>query len=71
VRPAEGVSWRGLTAWGPGILTYLAIAGNLAVVGLPGLPALGASLPSLLVAGLAYLALSRRAPRPEPSALAP
>ncbi len=53
-----GVSFRGLAAWGLGILTYLAIAGNLAGLGLPGLPALGASLPSLFVAGLAYGALA-------------
>jgi nucleobase:cation symporter-1, NCS1 family len=71
LQPAEGVSWRGLTAWGLGILTYHAITGNLAVVGVPGVPALGASIPSLLAAGAAYLALARRAPRPAPSALAP
>jgi putative hydroxymethylpyrimidine transporter CytX len=63
LRPPDRVNWRGLIAWALGIVTYLAIAGRLAVMGLPGLPAVGASLPSLFVAGLAYLLLSRRARR--------
>ena len=61
-RPPDQVNWRGLAAWALGVLTYLAIAGKLAVLGLPGLPAVGASLPSLLVAGLAYRLLARRRP---------
>jgi putative hydroxymethylpyrimidine transporter CytX len=65
------VNWRGLAAWGLGVATYLAIAGRLAVVGLPGMPTVGASLPSLLVAGAAYLLLARRARRPAGAAAAP
>jgi NCS1 family nucleobase:cation symporter-1 len=61
---ARGASWRGLTAWGLGVVTYLWIAGKLAGLGLAGVPDVGASLPSLAVAGLLYLALARRAPRP-------
>jgi putative hydroxymethylpyrimidine transporter CytX len=68
-RPPEGVSWRGLVAWALGILTYLAIAGRLAPV-VPGVPAVGASLPSLAVAWLAYLLLARRVRRPVRAAVA-
>jgi NCS1 family nucleobase:cation symporter-1 len=66
-----GVNWRGLVAWALGVATYLAIAGKLAFVGLPGVPAVGASLPSLLVAGAAHLLLSRGARRPAGAAAAP
>jgi putative hydroxymethylpyrimidine transporter CytX len=62
---AGGVSWPGLLAWAGGILVYHAVAGNLARLGLPGTPWLGASLPGLVAAGLIYLVLARsRAPAP-------
>ena len=68
-RPPDRVSWRGALAWGLGVVTYLAIAGRFAPV-LPGLPAVGASLPSLGVAWLAYLLLARRVRRPAEAAVA-
>ncbi len=58
-----GVNWLGITAWGLGVLAYLGIAGKLAVLGLSGLPSMGASLPSLLVAGATYLGLVRLVPQ--------
>jgi putative hydroxymethylpyrimidine transporter CytX len=68
-RPADRVSWRGLVAWGLGIFTYLAIAGRLEPL-VPGVPMVGASLPSLGVAWLAYWLLARRARRPAEAAAA-
>jgi nucleobase:cation symporter-1, NCS1 family len=58
-----GINWLGVLAWGLGIVTYQWAIGSFVGLGLPGPPAAGASLPSLLVAGLAYLALARLAPR--------
>jgi putative hydroxymethylpyrimidine transporter CytX len=69
--PPDRVNWRGLAAWALGVLTYLAIARKLAVVGLPGLPAVGASLPSLFVAGLAYRLLGGRSRGPARAPAAP
>src|SRR5204863_337303 len=59
----HGVNWLGVGAWALGVIAYLGITGKLAGVGLAGLPAAGASLPSLAVAFGAYLALARVAPR--------
>jgi putative hydroxymethylpyrimidine transporter CytX len=59
--PDPGVRWRGIVAWALGIVTYLWLAGRLEGLGLPGVPAIGASLPSLLVAAGAHLALARGA----------
>ena len=56
-----GVRWQGLLAWALGVGTYLWIAGRLEPLGLSGLPGIGASLPSLGVAAVAYLAVTRRA----------
>jgi putative hydroxymethylpyrimidine transporter CytX len=61
-RVSPGVRWVGMAAWGTGVGVYLWIAGRLAPIGLPGSPALGASLPSLLAAAVGYLALARVAP---------
>jgi hypothetical protein len=58
-----GINWLGVLAWGLGIVTYQWAIGSFVGLGLPGPSAAGASLPSLLVAGLAYLALARLAPR--------
>jgi putative hydroxymethylpyrimidine transporter CytX len=55
-----GIRWQGVLAWALGVGAYLWIAGRLAPVGLTGLPAIGASLPSLLVAALAYLTVALR-----------
>jgi NCS1 family nucleobase:cation symporter-1 len=62
-RGAGGVRWRGLAAWACGVAVYRWAAGDLAGFGLPGLPALGASLPALAAAGLAHVLLARTAPR--------
>lgn len=59
----HGIHWPGIVAWAAGAGAYLWIAGKLEVVGLPGAPAVGASLPSLAVAGLVYLALAGGRPR--------
>jgi NCS1 family nucleobase:cation symporter-1 len=61
-----GVRWQGVLAWALGTATYLWIAGRLAPLGLAPVPAIGASLPSLAVAAVAYLAVGRRE-RDEPS----
>ncbi len=58
----QGVSWIGLGAWGLGVLVYHWMAGSFAAVGLSGLPDVGASLPSLVVAAAAYLGLAFVAP---------
>jgi len=58
-----GVNWLGIVAWGLGILIYRWAAGSFAGVGLAGLPTFGASIPSLIVAAVAYLLLVRLAPR--------
>lgn len=55
-----GVRWQGAVAWVLGVGTYLWIAGRLEPLGLAGLPTIGASLPSLGVAALTYLAVTRR-----------
>jgi putative hydroxymethylpyrimidine transporter CytX len=56
-----GVRWQGVLAWVLGTVTYLWIAGRLAPLGLAAVPAIGASLPSLAVAAVAYLAVARTA----------
>ncbi len=56
-----GVRWQGMLAWALGVGAYLWIAGRLEPLGLPGVPFVGASLPSLAVAVLAYLAVARGA----------
>ena len=56
-----GLRWQGMLAWALGVATYLWIAGRLAPLGLAGLPAIGASLPSLGVAAVTYLAVTRGA----------
>jgi putative hydroxymethylpyrimidine transporter CytX len=53
-----GVRWQGAVAWALGVGAYLWIAGRLEPLGLAGLPAIGASLPSLGLAAAAYLAVS-------------
>jgi putative hydroxymethylpyrimidine transporter CytX len=53
------VHWPGIVAWLVGAVTYHWIAGNLGFLGLAGAPDLGASLPSFLVALVAYAALAR------------
>jgi len=58
----HGVNWLGVAAWAAGILVYRWAAGSFAELGLPAWP-VGASIPSLLAAGLVYLALTRLAPR--------
>jgi putative hydroxymethylpyrimidine transporter CytX len=57
-----GVNWLGVTAWAAGILVYRWAAGSFAGLGLPAW-AVGASIPSLLAAGLVYLILTRLGPR--------
>jgi hypothetical protein len=47
-----------VAAWALGVAAYLWIAGSLEPLGLAGVPALGASLPSLAIAAAAHLALS-------------
>lgn len=59
----HGVNWLGLSAWALGVAAYLAIGGWFARWGLPGLPGVGASIPSLVVSAGAYLALARLLPR--------
>lgn len=54
-----GVRWRGVVAWAMGVVSYLWIAGRLEALGLPGMSAVGASLPSLAAAALSYGVLSR------------
>ena len=56
---APGVRWQGVLAWVLGFGAYLWIAGRLEPLGLAGLPALGASLPSLGLAAVVYLAVTR------------
>jgi hypothetical protein len=48
-----------MLAWSLGVGAYLWIAGRLEPLGLPGFPAIGASLPSLGLAAAAYLAATR------------
>jgi putative hydroxymethylpyrimidine transporter CytX len=55
----RGVRWQGALAWGLGVVGYLWIAGRLAPLGMPGLPAIGASLPSLGLAAVVYLGVTR------------
>jgi NCS1 family nucleobase:cation symporter-1 len=57
----HGVNWLGVAGWGAGILVYRWASGSLAGLGLDAW-AVGASVPSLLAAGLVYLALARLAP---------
>ncbi len=57
-----GVNWVGVAAWATGVLTYLAISGQLGALGVPGIDWLGASIPSLLAAGASYLACARLVP---------
>jgi NCS1 family nucleobase:cation symporter-1 len=54
-----GVRWQGALAWALGVGAYLWIAGRLEPLGLAGLPAIGASLPSLGLAAGTYLAVGR------------
>jgi purine-cytosine permease-like protein len=56
-----GVSWIGLVAWGVGVFAYRWIA--------QGLPWIGASVPSFVVAGLIYLFLARLVGRGRQSAV--
>jgi nucleobase:cation symporter-1, NCS1 family len=60
-----GVRWQGALAWALGVATYLWIAGRLEPFGLAGLPAIGASLPSLVLAAAVYL-VGTRATGPSP-----
>lgn len=60
-----GVSWVGLIAWALGILVYLWIAKGLWLG--QGVPWLGASVPSFLSAGVAYLLLARLVGQPRPA----
>ncbi|MBI4609489.1 MAG: cytosine permease [Candidatus Rokubacteria bacterium] len=60
----NGLHWPGLAAWAVGVIGYLWIAGKLAWLGLAGLPGLGASVPSFLLALGAYWALARILPSP-------
>jgi nucleobase:cation symporter-1, NCS1 family len=53
-----GVRWQGTLAWVLGTATYLFISGRLEPLGLAGVPAIGASLPSLGLAAGAYLAMT-------------
>jgi putative hydroxymethylpyrimidine transporter CytX len=55
----------GLAAWAIGIATYLAISGKLGWLGLAGLPWLGASVPSFLVAFGVHGGLGRLVRAPE------
>jgi NCS1 family nucleobase:cation symporter-1 len=57
---AAGVRWQGVLAWALGLFAYLWIAGRLEPFGLAGAPTLGASLPSLGVAAVVYLGVTRR-----------
>jgi putative hydroxymethylpyrimidine transporter CytX len=56
----------GLGAWGVGVFAYLGVAGKLDWLGVAGLPWLGASVPSFLVAFVVYWALSALSPASEP-----
>lgn len=53
----NGIHWPGLLAWAVGVAGYLWIAGKLSWLGLAGLPWLGASVPSFLLAFAVYWAL--------------
>lgn len=55
----SGVRWPAFLAWGLGVVTYHGIAGNLASLGVAGLPWLGASVPSFVVALIAQALLAR------------
>jgi NCS1 family nucleobase:cation symporter-1 len=57
---APGVRWEGAAAWALGVGVYLWLSGRLESLGLVGAPAIGASLPSLGAAAVAYLAVTRR-----------
>jgi nucleobase:cation symporter-1, NCS1 family len=57
---AAGVRWQGVLAWALGLFAYLWIAGRLEPFGLAGAPTLGASLPSLGLAAVVYLGVTRR-----------
>src|SRR5262245_14736277 len=60
-----GVRWQGAVPWALGVVLYLWIAGRLEPFGLGGAPAIGASLPSLVLAAVVYLAVMRTsAPAP-------
>jgi putative hydroxymethylpyrimidine transporter CytX len=59
-----GVRWQGVLAWALGIGAYLWIAGRLEPLGFGGLPAIGASLPSLGLAAAVYLAVTPREAAP-------
>ena len=56
---APGIRWQGVLAWMLGVGTYLWIAGRLEPLGLAGIPTVGASLPSLGLAAVVYLAVTR------------
>ena len=62
-----GVNWLGVIAWALGIVVYLWIAKGLWLG--QGVPWLGASVPSFLSAGVAYLLLARFVGREQRSAL--
>ena len=57
---AAGVRWQGVLAWALGLFAYLWIAGRLEPFGLAGAPTFGASLPSLGLAAVIYLGVTRR-----------
>jgi nucleobase:cation symporter-1, NCS1 family len=59
---APGVRWQGVLAWALGFGTYLWIAGRLEPLGLAGVPTVGASLPSLALAAVVYLVVTRAEP---------
>ena len=56
---APGIRWQGVLAWMLGVGAYLWIAGRLEPLGLAGIPTVGASLPSLGLAAVVYLAVTR------------
>lgn len=58
----NGIHWPGLVAWAAGVSGYLWIAGKLGWLGLSGLPWLGASIPSFLLAFGVYWVLVRLVP---------
>ncbi|MBI4240581.1 MAG: cytosine permease [Candidatus Rokubacteria bacterium] len=58
----NGLHWPGLAAWVGGVFGYLWIAGKFAWLGLAGLPWLGASIPSFLLALAVYWVLVRLVP---------
>ena len=55
-----GVRWQGVLAWALGLFAYLWIAGRLEPFGLAGAQTFGASLPSLGLAAVIYLGVTRR-----------